>query len=583
MAKKVAIIETKPSRTNYAQEFDRMFEFDQFQLCSDSSVKKVLKKDCDINIDVSQYDFVILVGSEPCKFYTKVSSVTEFSGKLVDGKFLPIINPSMLSFKPEMRKAWEASVASIIDYIVNDKEDFDVSESKVRGIRDSQELHSFLRDALSHPGSVIALDSETTALYPRDGYMLGLSICYDPQVGGAYIDSECVDEEAEELLQELFNTKIVVFHNAKFDLAFFQYHFGFKFPKFEDTMLMHYILDENPGNHGLKQLAVKYTKYGDYEQPMYQWIDDYCKKNKVLKSMFQWEWIPFDVMIPYASIDAIVTLELYELFKVFKKNPKMLWVYENLLLEGTKFLVDIQDNGVPFSIDRLRHSQEVMQRDIDEAVKQLYMFKEIKQFEQVQGKEFNPNSVMQLRSLLFDYIGLEPTGKKTGTGANSTDAEVLNELADQHPVPAHILEIRKKSKIKNTYLDKIIPQLDADGRLRTNFNLHGTTSGRLSSSGKLNMQQLPRDNPAVKGSIMAREGYSIVALDLTTAEVYVAAILSGDKSLQSVFTSGGNFHSTIAHKVFKLPCSVEQVVELYPLQRQMAKAVTFGINKMVLL
>ena len=94
-----------------------------------------------------------------------------------------------------------------------------------------------------------------------------------------------------------------------------------------------------------------------------------------------------------------------------------------------------------------------------------------------------------------------------------------------------ILEVRQKVKIKTTYLDKIIPALDMDGRLRTNFNLHGTTSGRLSSSGKLNMQQLPRDNPTVKGCIKAKSGNKIVAMDLTTAEVYCAAVLADDKKI----------------------------------------------------
>jgi DNA polymerase I-like protein with 3'-5' exonuclease and polymerase domains len=91
------------------------------------------------------------------------------------------------------------------------------------------------------------------------------------------------------------------------------------------------------------------------------------------------------------------------------------------------------------------------------------------------------------------------------------------------------------------------------------------------------MQQLPRDNPIVKGCIRAPEGHQIVAMDLTTAEVYVAAVLADDLELQDVFRSGGNFHSTIAHKVFKLDCEVEDVAEKYTTYRQAAKAVTFGI------
>ena len=183
-------------------------------------------------------------------------------------------------------------------------------------------------------------------------------------------------------------------------------------------------------------------------------------------------------------------------------------------------------------------------------------------FEAAQGKDFNPNSTLQLRSLLFDYIGLKPTGKKTGTGADSTDAEVLGKLAEEHPVPQLILDIRQKVKIKSTYLDKIIPALDRDERLRTGFNLHGTTSGRLSSSGKMNMQQIPRDNPIVKGCIKAKPGKKIVAMDLTTAEVYCAAVIADDKALMKVFQDGGNFHSNIAKLVFNLDCDVDDVAEV---------------------
>jgi DNA polymerase I-like protein with 3'-5' exonuclease and polymerase domains len=343
-------------------------------------------------------------------------------------------------------------------------------------------------------------------------------------------------------------------------------------------MLLHYCLDENPGGHGLKQLAIQHTPYGDYEKPMYDWIEQYRKENGVLKGDFQWAAIPFDVMKTYAAMDALVTYLIYEKFKKeVYKDVKLVKVYEKLLIPGTRFLIDAQDNGVPFDKKRLYIAQDAMQTDIDNAIAKLYENDKIRKFEEIMGKPFNPNSTVQLRSLLFDYLGLKPTGKKTGTGAESTDAEVLKELTAQSTVPQLILDIRQKSKIKNTYLDKIIPQLDRDSRLRTSFNLHGTTSGRLSSSGKLNMQQLPRDNPTVKGCIKAKPGNKIVSMDLTTAEVYVAAVLADDKELMDVFKSGGNFHSTIAHKVFKLPCDVSEVAEKYPDKRQAAKAVTFGI------
>ena len=572
----VALVETKHSKTDFKTEFDHKIEFDQYQLCSDRNIKKVLKRDVDIQMNPDEYDWVILVGSDALKYYTKVNSVTEYSGKLLDGKYLPIINPSMLAFKPEAKPTWESSKTNILDYISGQLEDTVVTDEQARGIQDTEEANEWIRTCIDAKPDYIALDSETTGLYPRDGYMLGISLCYDGH-NGVYIDTECFNVRTEVLLQLLFNQTTVVFHNAKFDIAFFEYHFNFEFPQFEDTMLLHYLIDEVPGTHGLKQLAMKWTPYGDYEQPMYEWIADYCKRTGTLKSNFTWDTIPFDIMKTYAAMDAVVTYIVYEKVVRIKKNKQLEKVYNNILIPGTRFLMDIQDNGVPFNKERLYGAQELMQDEIDKSVQDLYSHPEVAQFEKINGKDFNANSTVQLRQLFFDFLGLVPTGKKTGTGADSTDAEVLAELGKQSPVPALISNIRKNSKIKNTYLDKIIPQLDMDSRLRTGFNLHGTTSGRLSSSGKLNMQQLPRDNPIVKGCIKAAEGHKIVAMDLTTAEVYVAAVLASDENLQNVFREGGNFHSQIAKRVFNLPCKAEEVAELYTTQRQAAKAVTFGI------
>ena len=106
---KVALIESKPSRNKFFELFNNQFTFDDFVLCSDPSIKKVLKRDVDINFDPDKYDWVILVGSEPLKYYTKLNSVTEYTGRIVDGKFLPVINPAMLAFKPEAKRSWEES------------------------------------------------------------------------------------------------------------------------------------------------------------------------------------------------------------------------------------------------------------------------------------------------------------------------------------------------------------------------------------------------------------------------------------------------------------------------------------------
>jgi DNA polymerase I-like protein with 3'-5' exonuclease and polymerase domains len=343
-------------------------------------------------------------------------------------------------------------------------------------------------------------------------------------------------------------------------------------------MVEHYVLDETVGTHGLKALAIKFTTYGDYDKDLEDFKVSYCSTNGILKENFTYDLIPFDVISKYAAIDTAVTLELHNKFyPIIQKSEKLKWVYDNILIPGTLFLTEMEENGIPMSEERLKAAEGYLEKWINEAKEEVYAFKEVQQFEKDTGKIFNPNSVQQLRIVLFDYLKLTPTGKLTGTGALSTDAEVLEELSLEHPLPAAILKVRQLGKIRSSYISKILPELDKDGRIRTNFNLTFTTSGRLSSSGKFNAQQIPRDDPIIKGCITAPLGYKIVSQDLSTAEVYYAATLSKDLALQAVFKSGGDFHSTIAKQVFNLPCDVVDVKKLYPLDRQAAKAVTFGI------
>ena len=361
---KVALVETKPSRTNFTREFDNAFEFDQYQLCSDPTLKKVLKRDCDISINTDEYDWVVLVGSDALKYFTKINSVTEYSGKKVEGKFLPVINPAMLAFKPEAKKTWDSSKENIIAYINGEVEDVVIDETIAMGTQDSEVARAWIDAMIAAEPDYIALDSETNGLYPRNGHMIGISVSYNGK-DGIYIDTDCFDEDIEQKLGDIFSRTKVIFHNAKFDMAFFEYHFGFKFPDFEDTMLLHYLIDENPGGHGLKELSLKFTPYGDYEKPMYDWIDQYKRSNGLNQESFQWDMIPFDIMKTYAAMDAVCTFLLYEKFVKIKQNPKLKWVYDHILIPGCRFLMDAQDNGVPFDRMRLLVSQGLMQDDID--------------------------------------------------------------------------------------------------------------------------------------------------------------------------------------------------------------------------
>lgn len=571
---KIAVIDKCPSNNKYEKYFD--FDFDLYHLAS-VKLQKVLKKDVDIQINTDDYDYIILIGSEAVKNYTK-ASVTDHAGTLVDGKYIPMTNPAVMIFRPEAKPAFERAIEQLTKILLG--EVLIDREGDYKGIIDEEEAWEWVCDLEKDvaESGIVAVDTETTALYPRDGYVLGISLCAKLKKA-AYISSDVISERIYEKLQKIFLLNKTVFHNSKFDLKMLEYHFGFKFREdYEDTILIHYLLDETQGTHGLKTLAIKYTKFGDYDAKLEEFKKQYCKTHKIKEADFTYDLIPFDIISEYAAMDTAVTLELYYLFKpIIEKNPKLNNVYNMLMIPGSTALKKLEETGIPLDVNRLKFAQITINKSIDDATKVLYAYKEVQELELARGESFNPNSVQQLRELLFDRLNLNPLHKLTSTGVQSTDAEVLESLEGQHPIVNSLLTIRKLSKIKNTYIDKLITELDKDGRIRTGFNLITTTSGRLSSSGKFNAQQIPRDEPRVKGSIKARPGYKIVSQDLATAEMYYAAVLSGDAKLMEVFSSGGDFHSSIAKMVFKLPCPVEDVKKLYGTERQAAKAVSFGI------
>jgi len=571
----IAVVEKAPSKVNYKEYFD--FDFDVHYLC-ETNVKRVLKKDIVLDIEKlkEDYDFLILVGADACKHVAKISSVTKNQGYLVEGKYLPLTNPAMLLFKPDGAPAFHKAVENIKRYIEGDNQ----LDPATAIILETEEEVEALFNYILENKDIVAADTETSALYTRKGFLLGISVAYSRDKG-YYIPSDIISEKAEDALRNIAAKKKVIFHNGKFDRHWFKFHLGVTFSpeNVEDTMLMHYALDERVGTHGLKELAIKYTGLGDYDRELDDYKREYCKKHGIKQEDFSYEYIPTEILGTYAAIDAVATFRLYQetLLPALEKNDVLYNMYRNLLIEGSFLLQDIEDNGVPFSRTKLVAAQETLNGTIEKTKNSFYDFQEVIDLENAQKKEFNPNSVQQLRELLFTRAGLPIPKKRTEKGAISTDATVLEALAKLHKLPKLILEYKKAVKLKSTYIDKALANLDADERLRTFFNLTTTTSGRLSSSGTLNMQQIPRDDKLVKSCISAREGYVIVSQDLATAEMYVVAVLSGDKELQKLFKSGGDFHSATAKLVFNLDCKTSEVKEKYPDLRQAAKSVSFGI------
>ena len=545
-------------------------DFDIHYLCSKPK-EKILKKDVDLDLSVlDKYKVVCPVGAESLKYVAGITGITKYNGMFLEKKYVPFLHPNMTVFKPQ----YEDDIiraASMLTKILKGDVDSDIKEKDYRYIETKEEIETLFKKF--DEAKEIVVDIETSSLSPRTGNVLGVAISTQPNEG-YYIHCELV-KLYKDYFHNLFKTKKCILHNAKFDMQFLGYEFGFEFPDFEDTMLLHYCLEEAVGTHGLKPLAMKYTDLGDYERELDEYKKTFARKNKIKLEDFNYGMIPTEILAPYACKDADGTFQLWNKFyPIVKKSKEFSSLYSNILKPATTALMRLEFNGGPIDMDSLAKLETEYQIDIEECLAEIELHEDVKTFERLHNKTFNPNSTQQLQELFFKIIKLKPI-KKTETGAWSVDKEVLGEL--NHPLAKAILDLREKTKMLSTYITSIRAGADSDFRLRSGFNIHGTTSGRLSSSGVLNYQNIPRDNKDVKKLFKARPGYKIVQGDLGTAEVYIAGALSNDKFLQRAFIEKLDFHSYVAKQIFNLPCEIHEVKDKYPDKRQHAKAITFGI------
>ena len=538
---------------------------------SSSSKEKILKKDIDLNLEeLNKYKLICPVGAESLKYTAGITGIQKYNGIHIEKKYLPIMHPNMTIFKPQLNDDIIAAFGKIKP-ILSD-ETLETQVDKNYDSLDSQANFNKYLPQLEAANTIV-VDIETSSVSPYTGTILGIAVS-TREHQGLYISAR-VAENNLETLHNIFYTKKCIFHNAKFDIHYLNHHYKFVFPDWEDTMLLHYCLEESVGTHGLKPLAMRFTDLGDYERELDEYKKTFARKHKIKLADFSYSMLPEGILAPYACKDADATFQLYNKFKpLVDKSKEFTQLYTNILKPATDALMTLERNGGPISMEKLLSLDEEYQIDIEECMAEITLHPDVQRFERVFGKTFNPNSTVQLRELFQTVCGIKLT-KKTATGAASVDKEVLQEI--NHPLARAILDLREKSKMSGTYLSNIVKGVDKDGRLRSGFNIHGTTSGRLSSSGNLNYQNIPRDNKDIKKIFAARPGYKIVQCDLGTAEVYYAAILSGDSFLQKAFIEKLDFHSYVAKQMFKLDCEVKEVKSQYPAQRQYAKAITFGI------
>ena len=533
--------------------------------------EKILKKDIDLDFEeLNTYKIVGLIGAEPLKYIAGMTGIQKYNGMFIEKKYLPIMNPNIAVFKPQLEDDIVRAFNQVPKLLSG--EDLGKQAEKDYCFVETEDQFQNYREQFEDAKKIV-VDIETTSVSPHTGTILGIALSTRPHQG-IYVSVDIVNKH-KQWFHNLFMDKLCIFHNSKFDTNYMETEMGFEFPNYEDTMLLHYCLEEAVGTHGLKPLALRFTDLGDYERELDEYKKSWARKNKVKLADFNYGMLPSDILAPYACKDADATFQLYGKFKpLVEKSEDFNRLYENILLPATHAMKTLEKNGGPINIEQVNWLAEQYQIDMEECLEEINTHEAVQRFERVYEKTFNPNSTAQLRDLFFSILKLKPT-KKTDTGAWSVDKEVLTNL--NHPLSEAILELREKTKMAGTYISNIKNGVDKDGRLRSGFNIHGTTSGRLSSSGNLNYQNIPRANKDIKKLFKARPGYKIIQCDLGTAEVYYAAMLSGDKFLQKAFIDKLDFHSYVAKQMFNLPEEVNQVKKLHPNERQYAKAITFGI------
>ena len=332
-------------------------------------------------------------------------------------------------------------------------------------------------------------------------------------------------------------TVIKIAQNAKFDLLAFRRAGidvqGLTF----DTMLASYVLDPGRRSHGIDVLALEFL---DHRVTSFE---ELCGRGK---TAVPFEECPIECARDYACEDADMTLQLRDHFAPQLESYDLMRLFREIEMPLVEVLARMESEGISIDLEWFRSLKERFKAERQAVEREIY---------ELAGMEFNINSNLQLREILFDKLKL-PILKKTSTGA-STDASVLQELAEQgHQLPQRLMEYRELSKLENTYLDTLPALVHPETRrLHTSFNQTVATTGRLSSSDP-NLQNIPirrelgRD---IRRGFIPRKGWKLVAADYSQIELRLLAHLSDDPAFVDAFRAGGDIHRQTAAIIFGVP------------------------------
>lgn len=410
----------------------------------------------------------------------------------------------------------------------------------------------------------LVLDTETTSIQPRWAEIVGYSFCFQP--GEAYyipVRAPATDPQIDpalalSLLRPVLENPAIekVGQNIKYDMVVLRTAgVELKGAAF-DTMVADYLLDPGERTHGLDDLARRYLRHTNIS------IKSLIGSGKNQKKM---EDVPVPLITAYAAEDADVPLRLLEILEPRLAEQGLAELFSGLEIPLIEVLADLEFNGIRVDGARLRQLDGEFVTRIADLEKEIYA---------IAGGEFNIDSRIQLAKLLFDTLGL-PITKRTKTGP-AMDAEVLEDMAKLHPLPAKILEYRQNTKLKSTYIDSLQELIHPQtGRVHTSFKQDVAATGRLSSQDP-NLQNIPirtEQGRAIRSAFLpGPPSWRLMTADYSQIELRVLAHFSGDMVMKKAFEEDRDIHTQVASEVYGVP-----LAEVTKAMRRSAKAINFGV------
>ena len=458
-------------------------------------------------------------------------------------------------------------------------------------VRDEAALLDWI--ARAQKAGHVAVDTETTSLDPMTAQLVGVSLAIEPGAAcyvplahrtaaaqgsldlgdgedgkkdkgggkggkdGLMADQIPHDKALALLAPLLENPSILkIGHNLKYDQAVFA-NYGVTVTPVDDTMLLSYVLECGLHGHGMDELAetelgLTTTKFKDVAGSG--------------KSQVTFDLVELDTARDYAAEDADVTLQLYRAFKPRLAVEHMTALYETVERPLIPVLVAMEREGVRVDKDEL----ERLSRDFATRLETLET-----EIHSLAGHEFAVGSPKQLGEVLFDEMGL-PGSKKGKSGAYATGAEILEELAALgHDLPGRVLDWRQLAKLKSTYADALVREINPKtGRVHTSFSMAATSTGRLASSDP-NLQNIPvrtEEGRHIRRAFVAAAGHKLLSVDYSQIELRLLAHVAGISVLKEAFAEGVDIHALTASQVFGVALK-----DMDGETRHRAKAINFGI------